>query len=89
MDSPKINNITPLNGTYRLHVEWDDGTENIVDLGPSIERTKSLSPLKDLNLFSKVALLEGGWVIGWPGNIDYATDNLWQRTQEQRFKKAV
>ena len=81
MNSPKIKNITPLSGTHRLHVEWENDTESIVDFRLSIKRSKLLAPLKDFELFSKVAILEDGWVIGWPGNIDYAADNLWQAYQ--------
>ncbi len=88
MDSPKIKHITPLSGTYRLHVRWGNGMEDIVDFGPIIQRFKILKPLNDLDYFGKVAIIEGGWMIGWPGNIDYAADNLWTRAQEQMLKKA-
>lgn len=85
MDCPKIARVTQLNGTHRLHVVWDDDTENIVDFKPIIKRFKTLQPLADLDFFSKVAILDGGWTVGWPDNIDYAADILWQRAQQQNL----
>ncbi len=87
MNDPKIANVTPLDDTHRLYVVWDDGTENVVDLWPSIERFKVLAPIKDLKYFRKVVILEDGWMLGWPGNIDYAADNLWERAREQRLQR--
>ena len=60
MDSPEIKTITPLSGTHRIHVGWDNGTENIVDFGPIIQRFKILNPLKNLEYFGKVAIIEDG-----------------------------
>ena len=88
MDCPKIKSITPLSGTHRIHVGWDNGTEHIVDLGPIIKRFEIFKPLKDLDYFGKVAIIEDGWMLGWPWNIDYAADNLWTLAQEQNLKKA-
>ena len=44
MDSPKIKNITQLNGTHRLYVVWDNGVESIVNFKPIIKRFKLLKP---------------------------------------------
>lgn len=89
MDNRKIVNVTPLAGSHRLHLEWDDGNERIVDLEPTIANIKGLNPLKELTLFSKVAILETGWVIGWPGNLDFAADNLWEIAQDWTLDKGT
>ena len=51
------------------------------------KKNKVFKPLRDTQYFEKVAILERGYVIGWPGNIDYAADNLWQRAREQEQRK--
>ena len=87
MDSQRVKNITPLRGSHRLYVEWDNGAEHVVDFTPIIQRFKVLKPLDDLEFFGKVAILENGWEIAWPGDIAYAADNLWTRAQEQNLQK--
>lgn len=84
----KITSITPLSGTHRLHVVWDNDDESIVNFKPIIDDVEIMKPLEDLNYFSKAIILYDGWVIGWPGNIDFAADNLWTIAQEQSLKKA-
>jgi hypothetical protein len=64
---------------YRLYVEFGDGVRGQVDLrqrlfGPMFE------PLKDVDLFGKVAVDEFGAVC-WPNGADLAPDALHARLQ--------
>jgi hypothetical protein len=62
-------------GDYRLHVVFNDGTENTIDFeqwlqGPVFE------PLKDPAFFKR-AFVDGGTVV-WPNGADIAPETLYE-----------
>ena len=72
----KIINVAA-SGSYRLHVEFDDGTAGEIDVsdrlfGPVFE------PLRDETEFQKVYVDEFG-AIAWPAGADLAPDALYHK----------
>lgn len=63
-------------GGYRIHVEFNDGSTNMVDfrewlVGPVFE------PLKDVEYFKRF-FLDGG-TIAWPNGADVAPETIYER----------
>ncbi len=55
---------------YTLHVYFDDGTEQVIDFEP-ILRGELFSPLRDLELFNRVALDVEVYTLVWPNGADF------------------
>ncbi len=65
-------------GRFRIHVVFNDGTENTIDFsdwlaGPIFE------PLKDPGYFERF-FIEGG-TIAWPNGADIAPETLYERAK--------
>jgi hypothetical protein len=72
----KVIRVSALSG-YRIHVEFDDGTADEIDLadrlfGPAFQ------PLRDESEFRKVTVDEFG-AVAWPCGADLAPDALYRR----------
>jgi hypothetical protein len=53
-------------GEYRLHLRFDDGVEDVIDLAPTLSFREMLEPLKDPQYFAQVRVdAELGTVV-WP-----------------------
>jgi hypothetical protein len=77
---PRVTRVSAL-ATYRLQVEFDDGTKGEIDLtdrlfGPVFE------PLRDQSEFKKVVVDEFG-AIAWPCGADLAPDAVYRRLTEK------
>jgi Protein of unknown function (DUF2442) len=80
----RIRAIAPGQGAFTLHVQWDNGDTNLVDVSGQIESFRVYAPLRQApRLFREVSLGEYGTDIVWPGDIDMAADTLWRLAQEQ------
>jgi hypothetical protein len=65
-------------GAFRIHVAFNDGTENTIDFsewfsGPVFE------PLKDPKYFERF-FIEGG-TVAWPNGADIAPETLYERAK--------
>ena|ERR1700733_10167004 len=67
-------------GPYTLRVDFDDSTQQIVDLQPVL-RGELYGPLRDLALFNQVALDSEVHTLVWPNGADFdpATLHEWPR----------
>jgi hypothetical protein len=67
---------------YTLHVVFDDANEHVIDF-KSILRGELYGPLRDLRLFSQVALDKEAGTLVWPNGADFdpATLHEWPRCQ--------
>jgi len=69
---------------YCLRITFGDGAVMSVDLGPTIERTSTLAPLRDATLFATADISEWGLGVVWmEGDLELAGDNLRAEAVEQ------
>ena len=59
---------------YVLEIEFSDGTEKEVDVGPELEG-EVFEPLKEPDYFA-LATVEGG-IVAWPNGADFAPEFLY------------
>ena len=72
----KIKSVTPL-PDYMLTIQFSEGVTKRYDIKPLFERFPLFLPLKEQpNLFSSVAVDNGGYGIIWNDDIDIACDEL-------------
>ena len=68
-------------GAFRLHVVFNDASENTIDFGPWLEGPM-FEPLKDLHYFRRF-FVDGGTVV-WPNGADIAPETLYEVAGRQR-----
>jgi hypothetical protein len=68
---------------YTLRMRWVNGKTMPVDLLEPIFRLKSMSSLRNKEIFAEAGKGEGGHSIVWPGEIDMGAGRLWEMTLEQ------
>jgi hypothetical protein len=68
-------------GNYRLHVVFNDGTENTIDFEQWLEGVM-FEPLKDPAFFKR-AFVDGGTVV-WPNGADIAPETLYEVAGRRR-----
>ena len=62
----------------RIHFNFSDDTEKMIDFAPFIGEDKLSSPLSDPAYFQRVDLYENGRGIYWPNDYDFCPDFLHQ-----------
>ena len=62
---------------FRLRLNFDDGKEALVDIGPLIGRGGVFAALADPRRFAEARIGPRGRSIEWPGDIDLCADALW------------
>ena len=81
---PRIIAVTLGEAPLTLHVRWDKGGENSVDVSDMVASFRVYAPLRSSpELFRQVRVGEYGTDIVWPGDIDMSADTLWRLAQEQ------
>ncbi len=83
MEQPRIENVEPAEGRFRLRVAWRDGSACTIDMTDPIQRLKVFRPLREGGLFERVRTADYGWAIAWTDEIDFAADSLWRLKEEQ------
>jgi hypothetical protein len=68
--------VQPLDG-YRLHIQFEDGVEGIVDLAEIISFTGVFAPLQDRAYFAQVYVNPDVGTICWPNEADIDPDVLY------------
>jgi hypothetical protein len=68
--------VQPLDG-YRLHIQFEDGVEGIVDLAEIISFTGVFAPLQDRAYFAQVYVNPDLGTICWPNEADIDPDVLY------------
>lgn len=68
--------VRPLND-YRLHIEFEDGVEGIVDLAETVQFVGIFAPLKDRSYFAQVYVNSDVGTICWPNGADMDPDVLY------------
>ena len=73
--------------TYTLRVRFDDGTEQTIDFRP-ILAGELYGPLRDLEMFNRVAIDGEAHTLVWPNGADFdpATLHDWPE-HEQAFRE--
>lgn len=81
---PRIAAVSATKKPYTLHICWERGSEDVVDLSALIETFRVYAPLRQApKLFQAVQLGEHGTDVVWTEDIDMAADTLWRLAQEQ------
>jgi len=78
----KIAAVEYLEG-FSVRVTWEQGRESRIDLEPHIRMFKTLTPLRDPELFSQARVGEWGWHLEWPCGVDVSSDTLRRLALEQ------
>jgi hypothetical protein len=68
--------VQPLDG-YRVHIQFEDGVEGIVDLAELISFTGVFAPLRDRAYFAQVYVNPDVGTICWPNEADIDPDVLY------------
>jgi hypothetical protein len=66
-----------LAGDYRLHVEFEDGIEGVVDVDKLITFAGVFAPLRDPSVFGQVYVNSELGTICWPNGADLDPDVLY------------
>ncbi len=77
-----IISVTPLKG-HRLHIEFEDGIEGVIDLKKIVDFRGVFKPLKDINFFKKVAINPELGAIFWPNGADLDPDVLYSSIKKK------
>jgi len=81
---PRIAEVASGRGRFTLHIRWDNGNQDLVDVSGQIESFRIYAPLRRAPaLFGQVQVGEYGTDLVWPGGIDMAAETLWRLAQEQ------
>ena len=81
---PRIAAVYADSQPLTLHVRWDKGDENTIDVSGLIETFRVFEPLRrSPELFAQVRLGECGSDIVWNDEIDISAETLWRLAQEQ------
>ena len=67
-----------------LRLQFDDGTEKLVDVRPFIGDDALTAPLRDPTYFRQVRMCENGRGIFWPNEYDMCPDYLRYHAQDAR-----
>jgi hypothetical protein len=71
-----VTGVRPLAG-YRLHIQFEDGVEGIVDLTEIVSFTGIFAPLKDRAYFTQVYVNPDVGTVCWPNDADIGPDVLY------------
>ena len=71
----------------KIHFEFSDGTEKIIDFTPFIGKDDLSKPLLVPAYFKRVKLYENGRGIYWPNGYDFCPDFLRQYHSEEMIEK--
>lgn len=76
-------------GPYTLRVEFDDGTEQVIDFQPVLAG-ELFGPLQDLELFNQVRIDPEVHTLVWPSGADFdpATLHDWSEHAEELARRA-
>jgi Protein of unknown function (DUF2442) len=74
---------------YRVEIEWVGGERALIDLSDFVATGEVTAPLRaDPAYFvEKLAVLENGLGIGWPGEVDIDADALWYDAHPEDWKR--
>lgn len=75
--------------TYVLRVEFEDGTEQVIDFEPVL-RGELFGPLRDPDVFARVRLDEEIGTLVWPNGADFDPHTLyeWPRFEDELVARA-
>lgn len=77
---PNLVEAVALDG-YRVHLEFADGLAADVDLGYLVGQGPVFEPLRDLDYFRRLRIVDGGCTIEWPNEADIAPETLYDHVQ--------
>ena len=63
---------------FMLEAEFIDGTVKLYDVKNIMNKWKVFEVLKDIELFKKVKVDQGGYGISWNEDIDLACNEIWE-----------
>jgi hypothetical protein len=75
--APNIRSVRA-DGDRRLVITWKGGAERNVDVSRHLAEYTVFAPLKDDQLFRKVAVGEWGWCVHWSDDMEISSDTIWR-----------
>ena len=76
-------------GPYTLRIEFDDGTEQVIDFRPVLEGAL-YGPLQDETVFDQVEIDPEAHILVWPNGADFDPETLhdWPKYAEEMKRMA-
>ena len=75
-------------GDYTLRIHFDDGTEQTINFEPVLYGPV-FAPLRDLDLFNQVQLVDYAGCLEWPTGADFDPETLhgWPRYKDEIIER--
>ena len=73
----RLKAVKSADAPFTLHLTWDNGSEQTVDLSGMIKGSRHFRVFKDdADAFNAVSVINWGHGIGWENGLDYSAENL-------------
>ena len=80
---PRIESVTAMEPPHGLRIVWQDGRTTDVDMSGAVNRIGAFAPLRDAAMFRRLAVVDHGHGIEWPGGLDFSATSLDFLAREQ------
>lgn len=74
---------------YFVHLQFEDGTEGVVNLERIVGQGEAFAPLKDKDFFCKMKLDSRFHTIEWPNGADLSPEMLYEAVVNSKGKVAI
>lgn len=74
---------------YFVHLEFEDGTEGVVDLKKIVEEWEAFTPMKDKKIFCKMTIDPRFHTIEWPNGADLSPKSLYEKVKNSGGEPVV
>lgn len=79
----RVKYAAPVQGTYKLYVQWKTGEQAVVDFEKTITENKWFHPLKNPETFKTLKITSWGSTIEWSEDMSCGSDTLRHMADEQ------
>ncbi len=74
---PRIKRVIPISD-FHLEIEFIDGTSKKFDVHPYIHDFEAFRPVKNIEFFNTVRVIDSGFAVAWNEEIDIDRYDIWE-----------